>query len=92
LHRPFGIQSSAGTPAGFNESWSTSIIDRRVRFDDDAPQTVDQYSKDIAAFLMWTVEPHLVARKRIDFQVMIFLIVLTSLLYFTKKKVWTVLN
>jgi Cytochrome C1 family len=45
--------------------------------------------KDIAAFLMWAAEPHLVARKRIGVQVMIFLIVLTGLLYFTKKRVWS---
>ena len=50
--------------------------------------TVDQYSKDVAAFLMWAAEPHLEARKRIGFQVMIFLLVLSGLLYFTKKKVW----
>jgi cytochrome c1 len=64
----------------------------QVRFDDGAPQTVDQYSKDVAAFLMWAAEPHLVARKRIGVQVMIFLIVLTGLLYFTKKRVWSALN
>ena len=34
-------------------------------------------------------EPHLDQRKRIGFQVMIFLIVLGGLLYFTKKKVWS---
>jgi ubiquinol-cytochrome c reductase cytochrome b/c1 subunit len=50
--------------------------------------TVEQYSKDVAAFLMWTAEPHMEARKRIGFQVMIFLIVFAGLLYFTKKKVW----
>ena len=49
----------------------------QVVFGDDAPQTVDQYSKDVAAFLMWAAEPHLVARKRIGFQVMIFMIVFT---------------
>ena len=37
---------------------------------------------------MWAAEPHMEARKRIGFQVMIFLIVLAGLLYFTKKKVW----
>jgi ubiquinol-cytochrome c reductase cytochrome b/c1 subunit len=61
----------------------------QIRYDDDTPQTLDQYSKDIAAFLMWAAEPHLVARKRIGFQAMIFLIVLAGLLYFTKKKVWS---
>ena len=37
---------------------------------------------------MWTAEPHLEARKRLGFQVMLFLIVLAGLLYFTKKKIW----
>jgi ubiquinol-cytochrome c reductase cytochrome b/c1 subunit len=59
----------------------------QVTFDDGSPQTLEQYSKDVAAFLMWVAEPHLVERKRIGFQVMIFLIVLAGLMYFTKKKV-----
>ena len=52
------------------------LTDGRVDYSDGSPQTVDQYSKDVAAFLMWTAEPHLEARKRIGFQVMVFLIVL----------------
>ncbi|NIX76241.1 cytochrome c1 [Microvirga terricola] len=52
------------------------------------PETVDQYARDVTAFLMWTAEPHLDARKRIGFQVMLFLLVLSGLLYFTKKKIW----
>ena len=64
------------------------LTDGQVTYDDGSPQTVEQYSKDVAAFLMWAAEPHLEQRKRIGFQVMIFLIVLSGLLYFTKKKVW----
>ena len=64
------------------------LTDKRVDYSDGSPTTVDQYSKDVAAFLMWAAEPHLEARKRIGFQVMIFLIVLSTLMYFTKKKVW----
>jgi cytochrome c1 len=60
----------------------------RVTYDDGSPQTVEQYAKDVSAFLMWTAEPHMIARKRLGFQVMIFLIVFAGLLYFTKKKVW----
>jgi len=64
----------------------------QVTYDDGAPQTLDQYSQDISAFLMWVAEPHLVQRKRIGFQVMVFLIVLTGLMYFTKKKVWSAVH
>lgn len=60
----------------------------QVQYSDGAPQTVEQYAKDVAAFLMWTAEPHMEARKRIGFQVMIFLAVFALLLYFAKKKVW----
>jgi ubiquinol-cytochrome c reductase cytochrome b/c1 subunit len=68
------------------------LLAGQVVYDDGAPQTIDQYSKDVAAFLMWAAEPHLVQRKRIGFQVMIFLIVLSGLLYFTKKKVWSAVH
>ena len=52
------------------------------------PETVQQYSKDVSAFLTWAAEPHMEARKRIGFQVMLFLIVFAGLLYYTKKKIW----
>jgi cytochrome c1 len=52
------------------------------------PETVDQYARDVTAFLTWTAEPHLEARKRLGFQVILFLLVLAGLLYFTKKKIW----
>ncbi len=64
------------------------LSDGQVTYDDGSPQTVEQYSKDVAAFLMWAAEPTLPTRKRIGFQVIIFLLVLSGLLYFTKKKVW----
>ena len=52
------------------------IKDGRVTYQDGTPQTLAQYSKDVSAFLMWAAEPHMEARKRIGFQVMIFLIML----------------
>jgi ubiquinol-cytochrome c reductase cytochrome b/c1 subunit len=64
------------------------LSDGQVEYTDGAPTTVDQYGRDVAAFLMWAAEPTLDARKRLGFQVFIFLIVLTGLLYFTKRKVW----
>ncbi len=64
------------------------LSDGQVEYTDGTPTTVDQYGRDVAAFLMWAAEPKLDARKQLGFQVMVFLIVLTGLLYFTKKKVW----
>jgi len=62
--------------------------DGQVEYTDGTPATVDQYGKDVAAFLMWAAEPTLDERKRLGFQVFVFLIVLTGLLYFTKKRIW----
>ena len=64
------------------------LTDGRVEYTDGTPGTVDQYAKDVASFLMWAAEPHMMTRKRIGFQVMIFLVVFAGLMYFTKKKVW----
>ncbi|MGA3304106.1 MAG: cytochrome c1 [Methylovirgula sp.] len=65
------------------------LADGVVPYTDGTPQTVEQYSKDVAAFLYWAAEPKLDQRKKLGFQVMIFLIVFASLLYFTKKKIWS---
>ena len=64
------------------------ISDGQVTYDDGAPQTVDQYARDVASFLMWAAEPHLEARKRTGFMVMIFLVIFTGLIYLTKKSVY----
>ena len=90
---PAGVTLPAGS--FYNEYFPGHAIamppplsDKRVDYTDGSPNTVDQYAKDVSAFMMWAAEPHLEARKRIGFQVMIFLLVLSGLLYFTKKKVW----
>jgi len=59
-----------------------------VKYTDGSPMTVDQYSKDVASFLMWAAEPTLEQRKKMGFRVMVFLIVLAGLLYYTKKRIW----
>jgi ubiquinol-cytochrome c reductase cytochrome c1 subunit len=64
------------------------LSDGQVEYTDGTPTTVDQYGRDVAAFLMWAAEPKLDARHRLGFQVMIFLIAFTALLYVSKKKLW----
>jgi ubiquinol-cytochrome c reductase cytochrome b/c1 subunit len=64
------------------------LNDGQVTYDDGSPTTVAQYAKDVTTFLMWTAEPHMEARKRLGFQVFVFLIIFAFLMYFTKKKVW----
>jgi ubiquinol-cytochrome c reductase cytochrome b/c1 subunit len=65
------------------------LSDGVVTYDDGAPQTIDQYAKDVAAFMMWVAEPHLESRKRVGLGVIAFLLVFVGLLYYTKRKIWT---
>jgi ubiquinol-cytochrome c reductase cytochrome c1 subunit len=65
------------------------LMDGLVKYSDGSPMTADQYARDVAAFLMWTAEPHLVDRKEIGFRVFIFLIVFAGLMYASKRRVWS---
>jgi cytochrome c1 len=90
---PAGFSLAAGTFynryfPGHAIAMPAPMSDKQVEYTDGSPMTVDQYAKDVAAFMMWAAEPHMEARKRIGLQVMVFLIVFAGLLYFTKIKVW----
>ncbi|WP_265517016.1 cytochrome c1 [Nitratireductor luteus] len=64
------------------------LSDGMVTYDDGAPETVDQYARDVSAFLMWAAEPHMVERKATGFTVMVFLLLFGGLVYLTKRKIW----
>jgi ubiquinol-cytochrome c reductase cytochrome c1 subunit len=64
------------------------ITDGAVDYKDGTKPTLENYSKDVAAFLSWAAEPNLPERKRIGLRVLIFLLVFATLLYFVKKRVW----
>lgn len=91
---PEGVQVAEGThynPYFANASalaMAQPISNDQVTYDDGAPQTVDQYAKDVSAFLMWAAEPHLEDRKRTGFMVIVFLLIFTGLIYLTKKSVY----
>jgi ubiquinol-cytochrome c reductase cytochrome c1 subunit len=64
------------------------LSDGQVTFDDGAPNTIDDMARDVAAFLAFTADPNMETRKSTGFMVMIYLALLSALLYFVKKKVW----
>lgn len=65
------------------------LSDGSVTYDDGTPGTAQNYARDVAAFLMWTAEPKLEDRKSTGIKVILFLIVLTGLLYLSKRKLWS---
>ncbi|MBT9372479.1 cytochrome c1 [Rhizobium sp. CSW-27] len=91
---PAGVEVPAGThynpyfAAAASLAMAPPLSDGQVTYDDGAPQTLDQYAKDVSAFLMWAAEPHLEERKRTGFMVMVFLAIFTILIYLTKKSVY----
>ncbi len=53
---------------------------------------VQAQARDIVSFLTWVSDPHEAERLRLGYYVIGYLIVLTTLLYFVKKQVWSKLN
>ena len=92
---PAGMTIAEGTYynpyfiAGKSLAMAPPLSDDQVTYDDGSPQTVDQYARDVAAFLMWAAEPHMEQRKQTGFQVMVFLVLFAGLVYLTKRKVWS---
>ena len=68
------------------------INDGQVDYTDGSPKTVEQYSHDVAAFLMWVAEPRLVERKRTGLSAIVFLVVFAGLLYAIKRRIWAGLH
>ncbi|ARE40803.1 ubiquinol cytochrome C oxidoreductase, cytochrome C1 subunit [Rhodovulum sp. P5] len=75
----------------FSTGWSAmppQLYGEDVEFADGTPATAEQEAKDVAAFLMWAAEPKLMARKEAGFISVVFLTILTVLLYLTNKRLW----
>jgi ubiquinol-cytochrome c reductase cytochrome c1 subunit len=64
------------------------LSDDLVTYADGTQATVEQMSQDVAAFLMWAAEPKMMARKSAGLTAVLFLLLLTVLLWFTNKKIW----
>ncbi|MBA3911008.1 MAG: cytochrome c1 [Rhodobacter sp.] len=64
------------------------LSDDLVTYADGTPATVSNMAEDVASFLMWAAEPKLMARKEAGFVSVIFLIILSTLLYLTNKRIW----
>ena len=64
------------------------LSDGAVTYQDKTDPKLDSYARDIAAFLAWSADPSLDQRKRIGWQVMLYLLITTALLYFAKQRIW----
>ena len=75
--------------AGNKIKMSNPLSDGLVEYGDGTSATPEQMAKDVTTFLAWAAEPHLEARHKIGFRAIIYLIILTILVYFSMKKIWS---
>ena len=62
--------------------------DGQVTYSDGTKSTVDQMARDVSAFLTWTAEPKMEARKKTGLATLIFLLFLTVLSYLAYRNIW----
>lgn len=74
--------------SGHQIAMAPPLMEGQIMFADETESSVDQMSRDVATFLTWASEPHMNARKTMGLKVLIFLIVLSVLMYGVKKKIW----
>ena len=68
---------------------SQPLMEGAVEYSDGTVASEEQMAKDVTTFLMWAAEPHLEARHKMGFKAILYLIILTILVYFSMKKIWS---
>jgi len=68
---------------------SAPLSDGIIEYSDGTNPSVEQMSKDVTTFLMWAAEPSLEARHQMGFKAIVYLIILTTLVYFSMKRIWS---
>jgi len=75
-------------PAGGFIAMPPPLADGQVTYDDGTAQTVDQYAKDVSAFITWASDPRATERKQAGFGVMIFLFLFAGVTYLSYRRIW----
>jgi cytochrome c1 len=74
---------------GWNVSMpNTALVADAVTYSDGTKATIDQEAHDVATFLAWASDPKMEERKRMGFSVLIFLVVLSGILFAAYRKIW----
>lgn len=90
---PDGVEVPAGSNynpffrGGFI-AMPSPLVEDAVEYSDGTAATVEQMATDVVNFMQWTAEPEMEQRKKLGFKVVIFMIILSALLYAGKRKLW----
>ena len=90
---PHGVDLADGMY--FNETFTGNqiamappLFDELVEYADGTVATSEQMAQDVATFMYWAAEPKMEERKQMGLKVIIFMSILTIMLYFVNKSVW----
>jgi cytochrome c1 len=83
-----GMNYNAVFP-GHQIAMASPLDDDAVEYSDGTKPTLDNYARDVSAFLMWAAEPKLEQRHKLGFRFMIYLLILSGLLYLAKRRIWS---
>src|SRR5690606_657838 len=81
-----GLQYNPYFP-NLNLAMAKPLADNQVTYADGTKATVDQMSKDVSAFLVWTAEPKLVKRVQVGWAVLLYLLAFTGLTYLSYRSI-----
>jgi len=90
---PAGMQMAEGMQyneyfPGHQIAMARPLNDDQVTYTDNTGTSTAQMARDVTTFLAWAAEPEMEARKRMGVKAILFLLVLTGLLYASKRKLW----
>jgi cytochrome c1 len=68
------------------------LSDGVVSYTDGTPKTLDNYARDVSAYLMWAAEPKLEERHQVGARVLLFLAVFAAIMHLAKRTVWARLH
>ncbi|NKB48107.1 MAG: cytochrome c1 [Alphaproteobacteria bacterium] len=94
---PEGVELAEGMNynpffAGGQIAMAPPLFEDGIEYTDGTAATVQQQAWDVTNFLQWAAEPEMEDRKRIGWKVVLFLLVLSGLLYAAKRQTWARLH
>lgn len=94
---PAGVEMADGMSynryfGGHQIAMPPPLYEEAVEYADGTSATLDQHARDVTAFLAWTAEPELEERKQTGLKVLIFVFILTAVLFVIYRRVWARLH
>ena len=82
-----GMHYNAYFPGG-QIGMTPPLMEGQVTFSDGTVASVDQMARDVTTFLAWSAEPEMERRHQMGIMVIIFLSILTAMLYAIMRRIW----